>query len=366
MSVRRKKICIVMPVHWKAFMGGAQYQVKLLLDELLRRDVADIYYLTRRVADDYSPADYRIIKISENSGWRRYGYFFDYFRVARILRKIRPDVIYQRIGCAYTGMVGLYGQRRDCHTIWHVAADYEVERGHFGLQLKNIPRIVDKKMLELGVRTVKTVVTQTRHQSDVMHKHYGRAADLVIPNFHPFPQTQSNKAERVAVVWIANIKGVKRPELFVDLAQALVGEACQFYMIGYRGDEKYFGQLHQTIAATPNLTYLGQLSQDEVNQFLDGAHLLVNTSRYEGFSNTFIQAWMRKVPVLTLGIDPDGLIKSEGLGAVAQDYAQLVENVRLFVRDQRLRAECGEAAMNYALRNHSLQNAGVLADLLLR
>ena len=33
---------------------------------------------------------------------------------------------------------------------------------------------------------------------------------------------------------------------------------------------------------------------------------LVNTSDYEGFSNTFIQAWMRRVPIASLHVDPDG------------------------------------------------------------
>ena len=51
-----------------------------------------------------------------------------------------------------------------------------------------------------------------------------------------------------------------------------------------------------------------RLSQAEVNALLEHTDLLVNTSDYEGFSNTFIQAWMRRVPVVSLRVDPDRLL----------------------------------------------------------
>ena len=64
----------------------------------------------------------------------------------------------------------------------------------------------------------------------------------------------------------------------------------------------------------PQLEFLCEVPVDEVNQILLRARALVTTSESEGFPNTHIQAWMRGVPVVSTGIDPDNLIKNEGLG----------------------------------------------------
>ena len=56
-----------------------------------------------------------------------------------------------------------------------------------------------------------------------------------------------------------------------------------------------------------------------IDALYDRAKVLVNTSDVEGFPNSYLQAWIRGVPVVTL-IDPDGVIEREGLG-VAKTHA---------------------------------------------
>jgi glycosyltransferase involved in cell wall biosynthesis len=78
------------------------------------------------------------------------------------------------------------------------------------------------------------------------------------------------------------------------------------------------------IRATPNLEYLGEKSQDEVNELLARAHIYVNTSLFEGFANTFIQAWMRDVAVVSLHVNPDGVFDREGVGIHAGSEDELM------------------------------------------
>ena len=107
------------------------------------------------------------------------------------------------------------------------------------------------------------------------------------------------------------------------------------------------------------------MSQSAVNSLLEHTDLLVNTSDHEGFSNTFIQAWMRRVPVVSLRVDPDRLLSRGGLGAVASgDEEKLYESVASLLDDPDRCAAIGERARRYALEHHAESNIETLARLL--
>ena len=80
------------------------------------------------------------------------------------------------------------------------------------------------------------------------------------------------------------------------------------------GAEAMFDEIRRTVATKPNVVFHGFLSYPATNVLYGRARLLVNTSDIEGFPNSYLQAWVRGVPVVTL-IDPDGVIRREGLGA---------------------------------------------------
>lgn len=100
----KKKLCIIIPAHWSAIMGGSQYQAKCLIDKLVPTEQFEVSYLTRRYEPEFHPEGYKIIKVADVRSIRRYGSFFDVFRLLKLLHQIQPDVIYQRVGCAYTGI----------------------------------------------------------------------------------------------------------------------------------------------------------------------------------------------------------------------------------------------------------------------
>ncbi len=130
-------------------------------------------------------------------------------------------------------------------------------------------------------------------------------ADAIVPNFHPPAAETIDKSGPLTVVWIANLKPWKRPEVFVRLAQSFSDRKdTRFIMVGApaaaSGKGGWQASLMRSIEATPNLTYLGHMSHAEVNELLARAHIFVNTSTQEGFPNTFIQAWLRDVVVVSL------------------------------------------------------------------
>jgi glycosyltransferase involved in cell wall biosynthesis len=352
-----KKICFLLPYHFSDQMGGAEYQVSLILEALCKMSRYDIYYLCSRSAPDFVAKDYHIVNIGKNSGINRFGFYFDAYRLYSALKKIRPQIIYQRVGCAYTGIAAMYAKKFGAKLVWHISHDNDVETAP-GPDIKR--RLIDsleRFFLNFGIRNADIIVGQTNHQSYLLEKHFRRKCDVIIPNGHPFPTQTSKKSQKIQVLWVSNLKPNKQPDVFVRLTRE-VGNAgnVTFVMMGHpHGSAKWFGALMEQIQDTQKLQYLGGVSQDEVNRRLNEGHIFVNTSRHEGFPNTFIQAWMRRVPVVSLTVDPDNILTRERIGFRSGTFKRLCSDVRVLIENKALREEMGIRARRFARDNHSVE-----------
>jgi glycosyltransferase involved in cell wall biosynthesis len=226
--------------------------------------------------------------------------------------------------------------------------------------------LIEKRCIEYAIRRVDSIVVQTERQAEYLAQHYGRGADAIVPNFHPEPQEAIRKDGPLSVVWVANLKPWKQPEIFVRLAGGLrdLGDV-RFIMVGTLGGGKGWREsLLRSIERAPNLDYVGAKTQDEVNELLARAHVFVNTSVEEGYPNTFIQAWQRQVPVVSLSVNPDGVFDRESIGIHAGSEQGLGAAVRLLLTDRALRDQYGAQASEYAKRHHSLRNTRALIRLI--
>jgi glycosyltransferase involved in cell wall biosynthesis len=360
----RVKLCILVPAHWEAQMGGSQYQAKVLVDHLLANYDVDIAYLTTRADPTFTPAGYRIVPFSDRRGMRRYGSFFDVVRLYRALARERPDIILQFVGSAHTGIAALYARSHGCKMIWRVTNDPSVEPDKASWRKPHLK--VEQLFLSFGIRNATLILAQTEYQRARLTERFPNAPVQVLPNFHPAaPDCGRSGAVVKQVAWIANLKPLKNPGAFVRLARRFAHRAdVRFVMVGGTDDSAWTKETLTEIAATPNLDYRGAVSQSAVNSLLEHTDLLVNTSDHEGFSNTFIQAWMRRVPVVSLRVDPDRLLSRGGLGALAGDEDTLCERVAALLDDPDRCAAIGARARRYALEHHAESNIETLARLL--
>jgi glycosyltransferase involved in cell wall biosynthesis len=360
------RVCIVTP---QQYGGGAEYQIQCLIEALLQSNSHEISLLVRHIAVPLRPTAYRLVKIGRGNEMPRLGYTMDAIPLYRALRRIAPQVIYQRVGCGYTGICAWYARRHGARMIWHVASDSDLTRRGLVAGRNPLRPLLEKRSIEYAIRHANQVVVQTQYQAELLQKTYARSADAVIPNFHPQPKELIDKSGRISVIWIANFKPLKQPEVFVRLAAELHDLSdVRFVMVGApatgSGDQKWSASLMAAIRSTPNLEYLGEKSQDEVNDLLAHAHIYVNTSLFEGFANTFIQAWMRDVAVVSLHVNPDGVFDREGVGIHAGSEDELARAVRRLIADPALRGSYTSRARRYAGRSHSMQNVQRLIQLI--
>ena len=348
-------------------MGGSQYQIKCLLDELLALNRYEITYLANRTTPDFVDDRYSVVPIGRKVP--RFGYLMHAIPLYRALRHARPDVIYQRVACGYTAVAAHYARRHGARFIWHVAHDSDVSPDSSIHGRNPLRRFLEKRSVEYGIRNTDQIVTHTEHQAALLHQNYDRVADAMVPNFHPFPTERNDKSGPLTVLWVANLKPWKRPEAFVRLAESLLDlEDVRFMMVGALSAGAQEWQWEETLLTrmeeTPNLDYLGRLTQDQVNELMARAHVFVNTSRREGFAKTFIQAWMREVPVVTLSVNPDGVLDRERVGICAGSEERLSDAVRTLLTNAPQRQEYAARACAYAAKKHSLHNALLLADMI--
>lgn len=360
------KICVLMPAHWSGRLGGAEIQVRYLLRHLrtTTKHQATIICRHASLTEDEGAVIHRIRNIRR---FARYSYLPDYFSVQDLLRSVDPDVIYSRVGSPLVGFAATYCKRHGKSLVHHIARLDDV-MPQAELPPQNMIRSLERRMYESGLRRADAVIAQAHYQATLLEKHFNRKADAVIANYHPAPPNPPVKdAHTRSVVWVANIKRVKRPEAFIELVrrcQSLQG--TQFIMVGAMSDKKYIPLIEQA-QRYANFRYEGTASIDDVNRILDSAHLFVNTSIAlgEGFPNTFIQAWLRGTPVLSLEVDPDSLLTDGHLGMCSNNSSdQLLRNLHTLLGDPARLKTMGELVRNEAARRFGSHNLELIQLLL--
>lgn len=366
------RVCIVGENHAIARMAGVEYQVQLLADEFCRRPGVSLSYVARRIPTGAAAEalPYRLIRIGSEAGIRRRAVFFDAGDLRRALEELQPDVIYQQGRLSYTGVCAKYAIRAGIPFFFHVAHEFDLN--HRWVTLRWSPNtpfdIVEYLVGDWGLKHASHVIVQSDRQGRLLRENLGITAAAVIRNFQPLPESLPVKPPGpLQIFWVANLKDFKRPALFVELAESFADRSdLVFVMAGRPATERRFVPLMAKIPKVPNLKYLGELPIDRVNQVMDGAALHVNTSSFEGFPNTFLQAWARGAVVASLAVDPD----EEGMEALGIGYcAGSMDRLRTIIdelsRAPDKRRAIAERAFAFVHAKHGLAEGSRLVDLVL-
>lgn len=185
-----------------------------------------------------------------------------------------------------------------------------------------------------------------------------------IYNMHPVPPVNTKiSSDGVRIVWLHNIKPLKRPEMFIELARRCVDTTARFVMAGLLPNGAYGKRVCDAMGSTPNIEYRGRISLAESNDLLGTAALNIVTSHSEGFSNVSIQGWLFRVPVITT-IDKDDVVARNGIGAAVTNVEELEGKVRFYLNNPDELASAGHRAREYALKMHNIDSNGPLYERL--
>ncbi len=366
----KKKICFILPSFYKTNRGGAEIQVGFIIDKLLTNSSYKIFYICRFFRKSDLVNGVTVFQLKPFSLFRKYiVWFTDFFQVLYYLKKIKPDMIYCRVGTAYVGIAAIYIKfmNKKTRLIFHIALQDDVEK----FKIKKYARIlfdyIDKKFLEYGIRNANYIIGQAEYQNKLLKQNYKQECSIIIPNFHPIPKKKekAKKEYPIKILWVSNFKLIKQPEIFISLAKQFKKKYpyVKFIMIGRAAKNSWMDKIIADINALPNLTYLGELALSETNNLFSASHIFVNTSLVEGFPNTFIQAMMRKSVIVSLNVDPDDILKNNNIGFHSKSFENLIRDVELLINDNTLRDKMAKRAYEYVINNHSLNNVDKIIDI---
>lgn len=351
------RICFVMLSHWSGTLGGAEIQVRYLMEYLRSHSSHELSMICRHTAME-SENGMPIHRTSTVLPLSRYFKSTDGLSVMRLLRAVGPDVVYTRVSSPFVGFAARYCRSAGRGLVYHIAHREDVVPFRLAAP-RYLPKWLERPVYEYGLRHTDAIIAQAEYQAQLLERHYGRKAAAIVPNFHPVPNRREKPEGATTVLWVANLKTQKQPELFLALSRRCAHlPGVRFVMVGAIQDDRYRA-LAQEAERLGNLTYLGQQPLEAVNELLESARLFVNTSAAsaEGFPNTFIQAWLRSVPVASLEVDPDEILKRNEVGfCAAGSFERLVTDLLALLADPVRLAAMGERARGFAEATYGLGN----------
>ena len=258
-------------------------------------------------------------------------------RVLRALRAERPDYVVVYGWTAWLFILCLLRAVARFRLVFVCALDAEIDGG---FRRANPLRGL---LFERGMRLADGRFAITENQARLFReqRHVLRVDKAALARLE---NSTAPRQKSIDLLWVARCHPVKRPHLFLDLAERLPKARCR--MICSKQDEPLWQTVRKRSAAIPNLDFLEAVPYREIQRHFDDANLFVNTSEHEGVPNTFIHSGLGRAAILSLAVDPDGMFREFRAGLCAHgDFEALAREAAGMLADrQRLMAAQDESA----------------------
>jgi len=201
------------------------------------------------------------------------------------------------------------------------------------------------------MRRADAILVQTDDQRARLRQHFHRDGLLMPSLCHRFP-AQVEAGGGHTVLWAGRARGMKRPLMFLDLARSCPGVQFVMALSDRKTDPVLADRVINEAKHISNLKLLIDVPYREMSGHFDDAAVLVNTSEYEGFPNTFLEAWAVGRPVVAT-VNPDGLLTRNRLGLHVHDLEGSTHAVTELMASPERRREIGLRARELVGGRHS-------------
>lgn len=270
------------------------------------------------------------------------------------MRRADADIYYYNCGDLGLGQVVIWCRMHGRKCVYSVASDPDCDP-----ELPVLKPLRERVLYKYGLRHVDSIVVQTRRQQQMLREGFGINSTITPmpcegPGENEDIRPEAARKETAHVLWIGRISKEKRLEWLLDVAEEC--DEIIFDVVGAANvDSDYASALTKRAASIPNVKMHGRIPHTQMFSCYRCAKVLCCTSVYEGFPNTFLEAWSCGIPVVST-IDPDGVIAKYNLGWTVSKIDELVCTLRESINEPIKWRAASKSAKEYYLKNHRLDS----------
>ncbi len=334
----------------RGHIGGVEWQTTLMAKWFANKGY-DITMLTWDLGqkDNKQIAGVKILKICrEQAGLRGLRFFHPKWTgLIQAMKRANAGIYYQNCADCVTGQAALWCKKHNRKFVYSVANDVDVN-----IKLPEMKKFRDRILYKYGLKNADKIIVQTKHQQELLKSGFGRDSVVIaMPCIGPTEQEFSPPDfSSKRILWIGRICRQKRPDKLIEIAKAL--SMFNFDLVGPVYKTEYAQKVFEQAKQTSNITVHGPVPRQKTSEFYKRSACLICTSDFEGFPNTFLEAWSFGLPIIST-FDPDNVIQTHKLGFVAKDIDELAEQIKLITDIRDLWEECSRNARNYYISHHS-------------
>lgn len=264
----------------------------------------------------------------------------------KAMKACSADIYYQRSAGMLTGLVALFCKRYKRYFLYAAAHDTDFILGEELIQYSR-----DRLIYRWGLTHADAIIVQNETQRQLTQKLIKKPIHLC-RNLYPLPKGKKIPSGEGYILWVSTIREWKRPELFLEIATRLPN--LQFVMIGGPSQNtSIFAEIQQAASRLSNVVFKGFIPYSEIGTYFDNAAIFLNTSIKEGFPNTFLQSWARRIPTISF-FSPFPETMPNKPGHYVANISETVEKITALMSDRGARFKEGERCFKYFMENHEV------------
>ncbi len=363
MTTRRTKpsICFVAPNNYAVLsgrsdlphIGGAEVQRAIIARELVNRGYRVSFVTTDHGQSDGIEHDgitvYKMCSWDDGLPVVRFVHP-RWSSLHRAMARANADIYYHRTAGAETGQVAFFCRTRRRKMIYAVACDPECERELWFFTARR-----EKWLYKYGLKSADRVIAQTPMQQQMLRDNFNRDA-VIIRSCTADPGAIDRNPpatdEPKTLLWLGRFAEQKGLDFLLDLADK--NPQHRFDLIGAPNTSSAYARRIVARAETmPNVHLLGHVPHAQVGDHYRSATALLCTSNYEGFPNTFLEAWANALPVVTRW-DAEGTVTDKRLGVHADSVDELSSKMNAMLSDPDMWKKCSTNARSHYEQTHAV------------